>query len=85
MTDVIDNTLSVVSLSLKEGVVLSREIAPSVPMYLFGDSDRLAQILLNLTHNAVKFAEKGSIDLHVTLDREDANRVTQRYGSRYFA
>jgi PAS domain S-box-containing protein len=40
-------------------------IDESVPNYLVGDSQRLRQILINLTNNSVKFTESGKIDVCV--------------------
>ncbi len=41
-------------MALKEGVALHTEVAPDLPPVL-GDSDRLRQVFINLTENAVKF------------------------------
>ncbi len=48
-----------------KGLDLLISIAPDVPPRLVGDPLRLGQVLLNLSSNAVKFAERGEIVLVV--------------------
>lgn len=50
-------------------------ISPEVPSLLMGDALRLAQVLTNLVNNAVKFTEKGDVELKVELVDKDADRV----------
>ncbi len=60
---------SVVSLMEPRAAEKKIEIAaffdPVVPRYLKGDSDRLRQVLLNLTGNAVKFTDQGRVSIGV--------------------
>jgi signal transduction histidine kinase len=46
-------------------VTLTTEIAPELPVRLRGDASMIRQVLLNLTHNAIKFTDAGSVHLQV--------------------
>jgi polar amino acid transport system substrate-binding protein len=52
--------------SQKKGLELIFNISAETPVFLKGDPLRLNQILLNLTHNAIKFTENGDIIVTVT-------------------
>jgi len=49
-------------------------------MKLISDPERLRQVLVNLSSNAVKFTEKGNIDIRVEPVREDEEEVFLRFG-----
>jgi CheY-like chemotaxis protein/anti-sigma regulatory factor (Ser/Thr protein kinase) len=49
----------------EKGLALTVAIAPDVPAWVTGDPTRLRQILLNLLTNALKFTERGRVELTV--------------------
>ncbi|MEM8934223.1 MAG: ATP-binding protein, partial [Acidobacteriota bacterium] len=55
-----------------DGLALHMEVAPGVPAAVFGDGGRLAQILLNLLGNAVKFTDDGQVSLRVGYEATEA-------------
>ncbi|MBF0462341.1 MAG: response regulator [Magnetococcales bacterium] len=58
----------------KKGLGFHVEVAQGVPVYLLGDPYRLNQILFNLVGNAIKFTDKGRVDVRVeTLEEQEGN------------
>ena len=57
----------------QKGLQLLWEIAPQVPAYLVGDSNRLRQVLINLLGNSLKLTERGSLTVRVERDAEEGS------------
>ena len=54
-------------LASAKGLALTVDTAADVPVRLHGDVSHLTQILLNLSHNAVKFTDQGRVEIRVAL------------------
>ena len=60
-------------------VELIVDIDEKVPRYLFGDSLRLQQILINLGGNAIKFTQQGYVAISVELNSILSNSVNLKF------
>jgi PAS domain S-box-containing protein len=60
----------------KRDISLYLSIHHKLPEYISGDELRLKQILVNLLSNALKFTDKGSVKLDVTIASEDEQACT---------
>jgi CheY-like chemotaxis protein len=63
----------------QKGLELAWLIHHDVPSLLSGDPGRLRQILINLTHLALRSTEKGEVLIHVTLEGESKTQATVHF------
>ena len=54
----------------EKNLKMSAKVAPDIPEFVLSDSLRLRQILLNMMSNAVKFTDKGEINLCCSFKRQ---------------
>ena len=66
----------------QKGLEFIFRVDEGVPNGLVGDPLRLKQILTNLTNNAVKFTERGEVELFVSRLSSDAANVRLRFAVR---
>lgn len=57
-----------------KGLVLSCNIDPETPFALKGDNQHIRQVLINLVNNALKFTDKGHVNLNVRRSGGTANK-----------
>jgi len=60
----------------EKGLTFSLEGVDALPDQLVGDPTRLSQILINLSNNAVKFTEEGSVTISVAARGKRADTLT---------
>ena len=76
MSDLLRDTLAMFRIKAEEiGLAMAAEVDPDLPEILCGDEIRIKQILVNLLSNALKFTEKGSVTIRLTLEEDLEDRV----------
>ncbi|WP_245807462.1 two-component sensor histidine kinase BarA [Cognaticolwellia beringensis] len=62
----IEETLTLLAPSAhKKHIELSLRVSPQLPDSLIGDAMRIKQVMVNLASNAIKFTDKGSVDINL--------------------
>jgi two-component system, sensor histidine kinase and response regulator len=81
--DVLNNLSTVVAQKANEkGLEFLIAAQQEIPANLVGDPLRLAQILINLVNNAVKFTEHGEVVVSAEIEERSSSRVKLRFSVR---
>jgi signal transduction histidine kinase/CheY-like chemotaxis protein len=66
LEDCLHEALELLSVKIKDkGLQLTQSLDPSTPKMIYGDMNRLRQVLVNLVSNATKFTKEGGIHVSV--------------------
>ena len=83
LDDILDNIATIMGANAgSKNIELVIGAAPEGTTYLVGDSHRLEQVLINLTGNAIKFTERGSVNVSMELLSLVEDEATLRFSVR---
>ncbi len=74
---IVNDVCNILTTRLKDKKVdLILDISPNIPHKLFGDNNRIKQILLNIANNAIKFTSQGKVVIHMSHRRLSDQEIT---------
>lgn len=83
LTECVENAVSDCGVTAQvKNLELTCELDPMIPETLIGDAGRLRQVLLNLISNAIRFTDRGEVDLAVRAVSVSADEVWLHFSVR---
>ncbi|MBP3783524.1 MAG: response regulator [Butyrivibrio sp.] len=80
ISSTINDLLNLVAVKAEDkGLALNFNIDETIPQKLIGDEVRIKQCVTNILTNAVKYTEKGSVDLNVSCRKADEDSIYLRF------
>jgi signal transduction histidine kinase/CheY-like chemotaxis protein len=80
LVPIVESCITTLSLAARQkGLEISFRKADGTPQALFGDAQRLRQVLINLLSNAVKFTARGGIRIHLSARPAPDGRMDVRF------
>lgn len=83
LRDLVDGIIySFTAKTREKGIYIKAHMDDDLPEVILGDQIRITQILNNLVSNAVKFTEKGGVDLYIELINKKDQQVELEFSVR---
>jgi PAS domain S-box-containing protein len=83
LRDTVDEALQTLALRAStKGLELACHVESSTPDRLFGDPNRLRQLIVNLAGNAIKFTDRGEVVLRVDTESRATDSVALKFAVR---
>ena len=77
MADLLTDLWNVIYVRAKDkNLTVSFTLDETMPNTLYGDDIRVKQIVTNLLTNAVKYTQKGGVELYAAYEKQDEDRIT---------